>query len=96
MVVGVMCDSLVVEYARREASPNIGRLQTNANLCFAVGGLLGTVLSGALPQYCLLSPEQIFLVRATAPQPNNGARDASWKQWTRDSGGEQQLRAVDT
>ena len=47
---GVMCDSLVVETCREEEGGAIGNLQTNVQLLFAAGGLIGTLLGGWLPQ----------------------------------------------
>ena len=60
MVTGVMCDTLIVENIRHEVQ--VGSLQANTYLAFAVGGLLGTLCSGWLPQYGGLSSRSVFVL----------------------------------
>lgn len=63
MMVGVMCDALVVENVGYERGSMVGRLQTTCNLWLAAGGLLGTVLAGVLPQYAGMSNDTVFVLR---------------------------------
>jgi hypothetical protein len=62
MLTGVMCDTLVVENIRHETGETVGRLQSNTYLMFAVGGLVGTLLSGWLPQYGHIPTTTMFLI----------------------------------
>ena len=66
MTVGVMCDALIVESVAMEKGAQIGYLQTTCQIFFALGGLAGTALSGALPQFAGLSYEFMFLLRGIA------------------------------
>eukprot|EP00451_Oxyrrhis_marina_P015045 CAMPEP_0204328978 /NCGR_PEP_ID=MMETSP0469-20131031/13811_1 /ASSEMBLY_ACC=CAM_ASM_000384 /TAXON_ID=2969 /ORGANISM="Oxyrrhis marina" /LENGTH=503 /DNA_ID=CAMNT_0051311497 /DNA_START=102 /DNA_END=1613 /DNA_ORIENTATION=- len=62
VLVGVMCDTLIVENVKYESGTQVGRLQTNCQLMFAAGGLLGTLLSGWLPQYAHFSYTLMFVI----------------------------------
>ena len=66
MMVGVMCDALIVESVAMEKGSRIGYLQTTCQIFFALGGLAGTALSGALPQFAGVSYEFMFLLRGIA------------------------------
>ena len=66
MMVGVMCDTLVVEGISYETGDAIGYLQTTCQIFFALGGLAGTGLAGALPQYAHFSDKTMFLIRGLA------------------------------
>jgi len=62
MMTGVVCDTLIVENIKYESGESVGRLQSNTYLMYAVGGLIGTLLSGWLPQYGNLSNVTMFLI----------------------------------
>ena len=64
--VGVICDALIVESVACERGAQVGKLQTTCQLTFAFGGLVGTVLSGVLPQFLGASSQTIFVARGAA------------------------------
>jgi len=62
MMAGVMCDTLIVENIKHETGNEIGKLQATTYLMFAVGGFIGTLLSGWLPQYAHISYQAMFVI----------------------------------
>ena len=66
VMVGVICDSLVVENARAERAAAVGSLVSSTQIAFAAGGLTGTALAGAIPQFCGASDALMFLIRGGA------------------------------
>ncbi|KAL1519709.1 hypothetical protein AB1Y20_023219 [Prymnesium parvum] len=66
VIVGVICDSLVVETCQEERGDAVGQLQASVQLCFASGGLVGTLLSGWLPDYARVSHTAMFAARGAA------------------------------
>lgn len=62
MITGVMCDTLIVENIKYETGQTVGRLQSNTYLLYSIGGLVGTLLSGWLPQYAGLKYSTMFLI----------------------------------
>ena len=69
--VGVICDALIVESVACERGAQVGKLQTTCQLTFAFGGLVGTVLSGVLPQFLGASSQTIFVSSLVVPNPKN-------------------------
>lgn len=57
-----MCDTLIVENIKHEAGDQVGRLQANTYLAFAISGTIGSLLSGWLPQYAHISYRNMFII----------------------------------
>lgn len=64
MLVSVMIDTLVVENMRHEidSGGTIGRLQTNCWLWNTIGGFVGSLVSGWLPQYANVPILWMFII----------------------------------
>jgi len=64
MLMGVMCDTLIVENMQYEVESggNVGMIMTNCQLFFGIGGFVGNLLSGSVPQYLGVSILMMFVI----------------------------------
>lgn len=64
MVMGVMCDTLIVENMRGESDAKKGDLQTYCWVLLALGGVLGTLAGAFVVQVMSVSNRRLFAINA--------------------------------